>query len=300
MRATLEKLVVEKLIAPLTEGEHSLLRTSTLFRLPLPLSVWKKFAAATGLARPHRLLAFGLWERLPDIADPYADAAGPNAIAAARLPSPPDEEAKRAIASLLPDLFTAWGGADQVGKPTAIDIELTRLALACGNLDVLAVTGLFAIRGLEQAFAYREAASIAVELGRSRNGGRVPEMQFLRAAAEIFDRVGDPEGLRRVYAGAAAVVADDGATGGGPSCPGRIPNALRRLSAAAGRPGAAPGIGGCCRRVRGAGRSALAGGDVGRHRPDHERQRRGRGGLGLAPGAAPDPSRRWALGASGR
>ncbi len=211
LRDTLERLVVDKLLEAVDRGRAyaaAALRHCSACRCRSRSG--RNSPPTNGLGRPDRLLGFGLWERLPDIADPHADAAGPNAIAAVRLPSPPDEEAKRAIASLLPDLFTAWGGPDRSGKSTATDIELTRLALDCGNLDVLAVTGLFAIRGLEQAFAYREASSIAMDaLDALEHGGRVPETQFLRAAAEVFDRVGEPEALRRVYAGAAAVVADD-------------------------------------------------------------------------------------------
>ena len=274
LRDTLERLVVDKLLEALTEGERTLLRASTLFRLPLPLAGRQKFAAAERLGRPDRLLGFGLWERLPDIADPHADAAGPNAIAAVRLPSPPDEEAKRAIASLLPDLFTAWGGPDRSGKSTATDIELTRLALDRGNLDVLAVTGLFVICGLEQAFAYREAVFHRHGGSRtlSNSGGRVPEIATPPRRRRKFSIASaNRKRLRRVYAGAAAVVADDPAlAGGGLVLPG---HGLRMRYGAylqqQGGPGCSPsGIAGCCRRVRGAGRSARAGGDVGRHRPD--------------------------------
>jgi AAA ATPase domain len=92
LRATLEKLVIDKLLEPLTDGERTLLRASTLFQLPVPLAVWNKYATDANLGRPDRLLAFGLWERLPDLADPHADATGPNAIVAARLPPVPEEE----------------------------------------------------------------------------------------------------------------------------------------------------------------------------------------------------------------
>jgi tetratricopeptide (TPR) repeat protein len=205
LRTALEKLVIEKLLESLTEGERKLLGASTLFQLPLPLSVWEKFAERLGLGRPSRLLAFGLWERSPDIAYPHADAAGPNAIAAARLPSLPDEDAKHLIAAVLPDLFAAWGD-----KPASTCFELTRLALAGGNLDVVATTAPDAIHGLEQAFAYREAAATATAvLDALEAGGRAPEVGLLRAAAEVYYYVGSPDGLRRVYADASALVVDD-------------------------------------------------------------------------------------------
>jgi tetratricopeptide (TPR) repeat protein len=186
------------------------LQASTLFQLPVPLTVWGKFAADANLGRPDRLLAFGLWERLPDIAAPHADAAGPNRIAAARLPPLPEEDKERAIGAVLPDLFAAWGGIDRLRPPYVADIELTRLALASGNLDMLAMTAVFAIQGLEGAFAYREAAATATSaLDALQGGGRTTDLQLLRAGAEVFDRVGDPHGLQCVYANAAELVVDD-------------------------------------------------------------------------------------------
>jgi tetratricopeptide (TPR) repeat protein len=210
LRETLEKLAVDKLLEPLTDDEVTLLRTSTLFQLPVPLTVWEKFTAGSNLGRPDRLLAFGLWERLPDIADPHADAASPNAIAVTRLPPLPDEDAKGTIGAVLPDLFAAWGGTDRAKTPYSADIELTRLALICGNLEMLAATAGFAIRGLERAFAYREAVTTATAaLDALESGGRTPETHLLRAAAEVFDHVGDPRGLRRIYANAGELGRDD-------------------------------------------------------------------------------------------
>ena len=141
---------------------------------------------------------------MPDVADPRVDAAGINAITGARLTAPPDEDAKRAIGAMLPDPFAAWGGADRSHRPYAADVELTRLALVCSNLDVLAATALFAVRGLEQAFDYREAAArSAAGLEALAAGGRIPEIQLRRAAAEVCGHVGDAERLKRIYARAA-------------------------------------------------------------------------------------------------
>ncbi|MFI5021401.1 MAG: tetratricopeptide repeat protein [Alphaproteobacteria bacterium] len=210
LRATLENLVIEKLIGALTDSERMLLRESTLFKLPVPLPVWKKFADGAGLGSPDRLLAFGLWERLPDIVDARTDAAAANAIAVARLPPPPKDDERRVITSMLDDLFAAWGGADRSKTPIATDIELARLALLSGNLDVLAATAFYAIRGLEHEFDYREAAATAkATLDALEAGGRAPTVDLLRAAAEVFDYVGDLDGLRRVYAQAPRLGSDD-------------------------------------------------------------------------------------------
>ena len=83
LRETLETLAVGKLIAPLTPPERKLLRAATQFELPLPLPIWRRMAEIAGLGAPDRLLAFGLWESVPDIVDAHAEAATINAIAAA-------------------------------------------------------------------------------------------------------------------------------------------------------------------------------------------------------------------------
>ena len=222
LRDTLERLLVRQLLDWLTPDERHLLHVSTLFRLPVPLPVWRRYAAASGKGDADRLLAFGLWERLPDLADPRTDAAAANAIGAAYLDDSSDTGSERIIQLVLGDLFTAWGGANRANTPYATDIELTRLALQCGDCDVLSATAQYAIRGLEAAFDYRAAAATAADvLGALEAGGRESSVGLLRAAAELFDHVGDADGLRRIYARAPALVEDDPA----------LPNAERTARA---------------------------------------------------------------------
>ena len=88
--------------------------------------------------------------------------------------------------------------------------SLTRLALRCSNLNVLQATAFDAIMGYENAFEYREsAATAAATLDILTARDRLAGPDLLRAAAEAFDRVGDPDGLRRVYALAHDAVQDD-------------------------------------------------------------------------------------------
>ena len=64
--------------------------------------------------------------------------------------------------------------------------------------------------GYENAFEYREsAATAAATLDILTARDRLAGPDLLRAAAEAFDRVGDPDGLRRVYALAHDAVQDD-------------------------------------------------------------------------------------------
>jgi tetratricopeptide (TPR) repeat protein len=120
------------------------------------------------------------------------------------------EERRRTIGAVLPDLFATWGETDRLQTLYLADIELTRLALVSGNLDVLTATAFFAIQGMRKAFANRDAAATTTAALNALEGAeRVPEITLLRAAAEIFADVGDPDGLRRVFANAKALGGDD-------------------------------------------------------------------------------------------
>ena len=209
LRDTLEKLAIDQLRAWLTEGERHLLEASTVVRLPVPLPVWQSYASRTGSGGITRLLAFGLWERVPDLVVPRADAVLPNAIGAAHIDVDNIANTKQIAAKVLADLFAAWGGTDRSRTPYATDIELTRLAVLCGDCDVLVSTAEHAIRGQESAFEYRAAAATAADvLDTLHTGGRALSADLLRAAAELFDRVGDADRLRLAYAQAATLMRD--------------------------------------------------------------------------------------------
>jgi len=209
LRDTLEGLAIERLVAVLTEGERHILRASTLFRLPLRVGLWTGFAAAAGDGSHDRLIRFGLWERVPDPIDPKRDdAVAVNAIAGARI-EPPDD-APQIVIALLGPLFAAWGGADRTARPYAADIELSRLALLCGDLDILAATAPYAIRGLERRFEYRVAAALAADtLDALAESDRPVSVALRRSAAEIFDHVGDAGRLARIYASGPVLGTDD-------------------------------------------------------------------------------------------
>ena len=206
LRDTLERLAIGELLGWLTPGEQESLRTSMLFRLPVPLSVWRRHAERSGWGSPDRLLAFGLWERLSDLVNPRADAATANAVAVASFEHDNEPITKQKIAPVLRDLFHAWGGADRSRTPYATDVELTRLALLCDDREILAATAEYAIRGQEAASDYRAAAATAAAALESL---QAPSVGLLRAAAELFNYVGDAERLRSVYAHAPALVGDD-------------------------------------------------------------------------------------------
>jgi len=210
LRDALERLAVETLLGLLTDDERLMLRTSLLFELPVPLSAWTQCAKRRGLGAPGRLPAFGLWDVLRDIAEPGKEAVAANAIVAARIPQSDSGDAHRLAADLLADVFTAWGGQNRDGTPDATDMELTRLALCYNDLAVLAATARFAIRGWERRSDHRQAAAVAAHSFEVlASGGHAFDPDFLRAAAEAMDGVGDAKGLSRIFALAEATRDDD-------------------------------------------------------------------------------------------
>jgi hypothetical protein len=85
IRQTVEGLITDSLVGMLTQDERELLEASTLFQLPVPLGVWRRHLTRKGRGGFDRLVAFGLWDRFPDIYDQREDAAAINAIAATRI-----------------------------------------------------------------------------------------------------------------------------------------------------------------------------------------------------------------------
>ncbi len=212
LRETLEKLAIDTLIGALTDSESGLLRASTLSPTPLPFEVWSGFAAGAGYGDPSRLLAFGLWERVPDLVNPECEAVVRNAIAGERIGSLSEADAKTVAAAIVPRLYNAWGGIEGVRRSHVAPLTLATLAMVAGNIEVLEATALHAVRSLEAIDAYRQAANFATNCMVALKGaGRNPSPDLLRAASEMYDSVGDADGLRLVWAVAekTGALADD-------------------------------------------------------------------------------------------
>lgn len=207
IRETVEGLIVDALLKPLTPGERALLQASTLFQLPLPLAVWRGHAARTGTGPCERLLGFGLWDQFPDLVNRSQMAAAINDIVASKLGSAPGDAV---ITDILPHLFSAWGGEDRSSTPVATDIELTRLALIADDANILDVTAAYALQGLSNAGDYRAGSALAMRvLDCLERAGRTGNIFLLRSAGEIFDFAGETDGLRRVFAQAPTLTKDD-------------------------------------------------------------------------------------------
>ncbi|MCP4658690.1 MAG: hypothetical protein GY856_25040, partial [bacterium] len=199
----LANLALDGLFAVLSANERELLRASTLFEVPVPLQVLEGLACAkdivAGEPAGSRLLALGLWEAHRVGRD---ETVAVNALVRHRAGELGDDERPKLAGLVVGPLFKAWGGdRGRQGRSYAADHELARLALLAVDLKVLAATAADAVAGLENRFAYREAASLGqAAVSELTQGGREAPLGLLRQAGEVCVRTGDVRAARGFYA----------------------------------------------------------------------------------------------------
>ncbi|UCG59267.1 MAG: tetratricopeptide repeat protein [Phycisphaerales bacterium] len=136
----LTNLVVERLIGLLSAGERELLRVSTVFELPVPLTVFEPVCPATGLGQAReaveRLLGLGLWDLHEDIVEAGAAAVAAHPLVRPLSGSLGEQEQRVVLDSVLTRLYEAWGGDDGERRPRAADFELARLAAIAPQPDI--------------------------------------------------------------------------------------------------------------------------------------------------------------------
>ncbi|MCP4691548.1 MAG: CHAT domain-containing protein, partial [Desulfobacterales bacterium] len=184
LREFLENLAVDGLLDLLTPTEKDLLRSSTLFRIPVPLET----LGLMGLGAGERLFALGLWDAYEDLVDPVVAAAAVNPMAGPKSGLLTDKEQRALAEMLLNDLFERWGGES---RPDTADVELTRLGLLAENGNVVLAAAENALIYLGKKFEYRAAAAMAiatVQLLEKKRLSRPPTLY--RVAAERNQRVG--------------------------------------------------------------------------------------------------------------
>ncbi|MBK8254965.1 MAG: CHAT domain-containing protein [Polyangiaceae bacterium] len=202
VRAYLSGLTLDQLFAVLTDAEQALMRASQILSLPAPLKVIEQLAMGMGTSRDamDRLLAFGLWDRMPDPFDPAKAAALLNPLARPRLKPLGHEETSALSAATAEPLFQAWGGP-LAQRATPLHVELTRLGLAASHASSVEACAPYAVRTLynaERAKAAAEVGIAAVHL--LENQHRPPPVELLRATAEACDRTGETGEARRLLA----------------------------------------------------------------------------------------------------
>jgi tetratricopeptide (TPR) repeat protein len=197
LRQFLENLAIEGLLHLLTPPVRALLRTSTLFRLPVPEAVMAALAHSPAIGSDQhaidRLLELGLWEAYDDLHDPQQRALAINALVRPAVDDlKPEEVRQHATTASLP-LFESWGAeAESAQRKYSQDLELTRLALLAREPRVLAGSAVDALQALEVHFEYRAAASWAQQTLAILDAAGLPaSVRLLHIAAERVGQVGE-------------------------------------------------------------------------------------------------------------
>ncbi len=189
-----QSVALDAVLSVVDAGTRALLDASTLFEVPVPLTVADALReAALVEANPsptERLLALGLWERQPDLVDPSHTAFAVNALVRAQCLQASDEDSARALAhAVLPSLTAIWGP-----KPDEANAayQLTRLAVWAGDADVANANASRALAHLNAQNQYPQATTLAGAVLRRLEEHEVPPtlgllLQALNAARVTGD-----------------------------------------------------------------------------------------------------------------
>ncbi|TCO64240.1 hypothetical protein EV192_1014 [Actinocrispum wychmicini] len=140
VRAFLETLALDTLLAEAGPAHVALLRAATLFDLPVPESVIQMLADQVGGTLP-RLRGLGLLEPYPDPYDRTRRALAVNLLAAGRIPPLTADEQAALATACVAALFTAWGGTTP-GPRRALEVELQLAQLGLLADDPTTVTAI--------------------------------------------------------------------------------------------------------------------------------------------------------------
>ncbi|MEV4639077.1 tetratricopeptide repeat protein, partial [Actinoplanes sp. NPDC049548] len=199
VRAFLENLALDELLEQAGDQHRALLRDLTVFDVPVPEPVVAVLAERAG-GSADRLRGLGLVDVYPDGFDPQRPALAANALAVGRLVPLTDEEATELAAAVVVQLFTAWGGEQNLQRrDRRLDLQLTRLALAADNPEVTAVCAADAVDALRigpAVHAFRFGQNTIALLDRHQHP--VPVF-LLRRVADAAKTSGDGNTAHELY-----------------------------------------------------------------------------------------------------
>src|SRR5215831_11468000 len=162
VRAFLENLAVDALLELAGPAGQAFLRKLTLFDLAVPQGVADKLAAMDGVLLPH-MRDLGVVDVFTDMMDHRQPGFSVNALAAGRLAVLTASERGKLAHAVAHELFVAWGGATGGAKrPSACDLQLTRLGLMAEDGEVVEACATAAVMAMRQG-----PASAAATFGRA-------------------------------------------------------------------------------------------------------------------------------------
>jgi tetratricopeptide (TPR) repeat protein len=193
VRAFLEILALDALLNEAGPSNVALLQAATLFDVPAPESVIETLAGEVG-GSVARLRGLGLLDPHVDLYDPTVTALAGNTLATGRIEPLRDSERAVLAVSCIGPLFTAWGGAaGSSRRDSALDLQLTRLALLADAPVPIATCAAYAVQVLRSG-----PAAAALRLGQDAialldRHGQVAPILLLRQAADAAFTSGDGE-----------------------------------------------------------------------------------------------------------
>src|SRR5215831_12163451 len=162
VRAFLENLAVDALLELAGPAGQAFLRKLTLFDLAVPQGVADKLAAMDGVLLPH-MRDLGVVDVFTDMMDHRQPGFSVNALAAGRLAVLTASERGKLAHAVAHELFVAWGGATGgAERPSACDLQLTRLGLMAEDGEVVEACATAAVMAMRQG-----PASAAATFGRA-------------------------------------------------------------------------------------------------------------------------------------
>jgi len=194
VRQFLENLAIKSLLALLVPAQIELLRTATLFNLPVPVPVFQELTDPAASEKDlARLVSLGLCEVYEDLYRPQESALAVNNIVRSYAGTLNDEEQKAASTRVASSLFEHWGGeSGSADRSYLLDSELTRLALLAPESHILVVTAADTLTDLHKRFEYRQAAALAKEIIIALDKCGIPApVHLLRISGERCAQVGE-------------------------------------------------------------------------------------------------------------
>jgi hypothetical protein len=178
-----------------------------------------------GIDLVAQLQGLGLLDRFEDFVEPTQSALKVNDLARPKAGHLLDSERTEYASLVLPSLFTAWGGTDgQLHRPYSADIVLTQLGLIAQDHQVLEACAENAVAGLQESFAYQEAADLGqkVIVALEQAGQSLPANLF-RFTGESCVTIGAVDVAEQLYEKGLSAI-------GQAQQQGRAVNALDRVS----------------------------------------------------------------------
>ena len=193
VRAFLENLALDSLLAEAGASNIALSRAAALFTVPVPESVIVALAGQVG-GSGVRLRGLGLLDPYPDLYDPGRPALAVSPLAAGRVePLSPAEQAAVAAVTASP-LFAAWGGAaPRPRRDQVLDLQLTQLALLADDPAIIAACAPGAVAALRSGPAAEAFLLGQDAIGLLDRHGRAVPVRLLRQCADAALTSGDGE-----------------------------------------------------------------------------------------------------------